>query len=53
MQGNFIKEWSSIKEAETYYNPHIKRPDNIGACCRGNQKTAYNYIWEYKQRSQQ
>jgi group I intron endonuclease len=49
LQDNFIKEWTSIKEAEYYYNPSIKTQDNIGACCRGNQKTAYNYKWTYQQ----
>jgi len=48
LQDNFIKEWSSIKEAEYYYNPAIKTQDNIGACCRNRQFTAYGYKWKYK-----
>ena len=23
--------------------------DGVGACCRGNQKTAYGFKWKYKQ----
>jgi hypothetical protein len=48
LEGNFIKEWSSIKEAEQYYNPKPKIQDNIGACCRGKSKTAYKFIWKFK-----
>ena len=36
LEGNFIKEWSSIKEAELHYNPGMS--NNIGACCRNKQK---------------
>lgn len=46
-----IKTWTSIKDAEEYF---CKRkltqqfhPDNIGACCRGKQKTAYGFVWKY------
>jgi hypothetical protein len=45
-QGNFIKEWSSQKEAQKYFSKD--KMDGIGAVCRGNQKTAYNYIWKFK-----
>jgi hypothetical protein len=24
------------------------KSDGVGAVCRGNQKTAYGYKWEYK-----
>lgn len=48
LQNHFIKEWPSIKEAEIYYNPRPKNQDNIGACCRGKQKTAYGFIWKFK-----
>ncbi len=47
LEGNFIKEWPSLKEAELYYNPRIKLQDNIGACCREKQQTAYGYKWKY------
>ena len=45
LEGNFIKEWSSQLEATKYLN---KTGDGIGACCRGRQKKAYNYIWKFK-----
>jgi hypothetical protein len=43
LQGNVIKEFSSIKEAV-----HITNIKQIGACCKGKQKTAGNYVWRYK-----
>ena len=42
-----VREWNSIKEAEFYYNSFAKS-NNIGACCREKQKTAYGYKWKYK-----
>ena len=47
LEGNFIKQWNSIKEAEQFYNPNKKSQDNIGCVCRGKQKTAYKHKWEY------
>jgi group I intron endonuclease len=46
-QGVFIKEWSSASEAELSLSNN-KSNDNIRACCRGKQKTAYKYIWKQK-----
>lgn len=43
--GNFIKEWSSITEANNYFKKGNK---NISSCCTGNSKTAYGYKWGYK-----
>lgn len=45
-EGEFVKEWPSVKK--------IKRQTNmwdgsIQKCCRGEHKTAYGYIWKYKQ----
>lgn len=46
---NYIKEWSSIKEAELYFRPNrIKIQDNIGKVCRGLTQSAYGFIWKYK-----
>ena len=42
LKGNFIKEWSSALEAEKF----IK--GDVGAFCRGIQKTAGKYIWKFK-----
>lgn len=46
LQGNFIKEWSSIKEAQEKTNSH-----HISMCCRGHKKylTSGGYIWKYKE----
>lgn len=42
-----IKEHESIKAAGNLFkNPNARI--GIGACCRGNQKTAYGFIWKYK-----
>jgi hypothetical protein len=46
IQGNFIKEWNSQDEAQLFFNK--PNSDGIGAVCRGKQKTAYNYIWKFK-----
>lgn len=49
LNDNFIKEWSSQKEAELFYNPTKPKSDNIGACCRGNrQLMAYGFKWKFK-----
>lgn len=45
LDGNFIKEWSSNKEANKTLN--IGAGD-ISSCCTGNQSTAGGYIWKYK-----
>jgi len=39
-QGNFIKEWSSITEANKYIS------GDIGAAVRGKQKIAGGFIWQ-------
>lgn len=45
-QGNFIKEWNSIKEATQSLK--INRSTLVN-CCRGTkQKTAGGFIWKYK-----
>ena len=42
LQGNFIKEWSSLNEARKCIQGDIQ------ACCSGKQKTAGGYIWKFK-----
>ena len=42
LEGQFIAEYPSIKEAERRTGI-----SNIGACCRGVQKTAGTSLWEY------
>lgn len=45
LDGEFIKEWESIKQAsEELYITH----SNIGRCCRGEQKKCGGFLWKYK-----
>lgn len=44
LQGNFIKEYPSIKIARKE-NPHTT---NITDVCRGKRKTAGGFFWKYK-----
>jgi group I intron endonuclease len=43
LEGNFIKEWSSINEANTWLNN-----GDIRACLKGVTKKAGGFIWKYK-----
>jgi hypothetical protein len=45
LQGNFIKEWDSAKQAGTFLK--IDSSD-ICSCRRGKRKSAGGYIWKYK-----
>ena len=47
LNGNFIKTWDSIKDAENYLN--LKFSGSICECCqhRRGRKSAYGYKWEY------
>ena len=46
LDGNFIKEWSSMHEIERELGfDHA----NISACCKGKRKSAYGFIWKYKE----
>lgn len=49
LEENFIKEWEFIKDAELFYHPDNKVKNNICNCCRGAQKSAYGYVWKYKE----
>ena len=45
-QGELIKEWNGVREVEYtlgYFH------NNISKCCKGKVKTAYGYIWKYKE----
>ena len=46
LDGTFIKEWKSIREAEKYYPLANK---NIASVCTGKRKTAAGYIWKYRE----
>lgn len=43
--GEFIKEWNYIREAA--YNLNINE-GSITECLKGRNKTAFGYIWKYK-----
>lgn len=47
LEENFIREFGSQTEAQYFMGK--PNSDGVGACCRGNQKTAYGYKWKYKQ----
>jgi group I intron endonuclease len=46
LNGEFIKEWSYIKEAAKYYNINSA---NIVANCKGRYKSTGGFIWKYKE----
>ena len=48
-EGNFIKKWDSITKAEISLHPKNKRSTNIVNCCLGKQKSAYGFVWRYKE----
>lgn len=45
LQGNFIDQWNSIKEAAKYFN--IKSASSISACCLGKRHSVKDFIWKY------
>lgn len=45
MEGNFIKEWASAKEAAEAL--HTNSPQIIN-CANGKARTAYGYVWKKK-----
>lgn len=42
--GELIREWTSTAEC----GRNGFHQGNIAACCRGDRKSAYGYIWKYK-----
>lgn len=42
LEDNFIKRWSSLKEAQLFYKGDIQ------ACCTNKQKSAGGYKWKYE-----
>lgn len=45
-QGNFIKEWECGYDASQYLN---KPNSAISECCCRKRKSAYGYIWKFKE----
>lgn len=46
-EGVFIKDWNSLSEIEKELGYSA---GNICSCCKKRIKTAYDYIWRYKER---
>ena len=46
LEGNFIKEWDSVKEFENITG--LKSNGGICRCCKGKQNKALGYTWKYK-----
>ena len=44
MDGEFVREYSSLKDCERYGF----KSGNIQHCCSGLYKSAYGFIWKYK-----
>lgn len=44
--GKYLATFNSIHEAAKYIK---KEPSAICACCKGKHKSAYKYIWKYKE----
>ena len=45
LDGEFVREWDSLCEIERQTGfPRT----NISACCRGKHKSAYGFVWKYK-----
>ena len=48
LRGNLIKEYISVRQAALSIKSSTKNIEsNIIACCKGKQKSAYNYRWMY------
>lgn len=48
LNGEFIKEWNSVYDAAEAVSGVWGASGNIFQCCKGNYKTAYGYVWRYK-----
>ncbi len=47
LNGEFIREFATIAEANASLGKALNS-SLIGQCCKGKNKSAYKYIWEYK-----
>lgn len=47
LNGKYLKEWKSASDAEKEMRG--KNTGNISNCLNGKTKTAYGYIWKYKE----
>ena len=46
LNGDLVKEWECISDVVSAGY----RPGNVCWCCKGRLKTAYGYIWRYKEK---
>ena len=46
LEGNFIKEWSSITEANKFFSKN--KNTHISSVCKGKRNTCFGYKWKYK-----
>ena len=44
--GEFIREWCSVSEIDRQLGFDFR---NVSACCRGERKSSYGFIWKYKE----
>lgn len=47
LNGNFIKEFSSQREANKYIGNHKNGASQILRCCKQKRPTAFGYIWRF------
>jgi len=45
LDGTFIKQWNSAREAQRFING--KNDGSVADCCRGKCKTGYKFKWSY------
>ena len=45
LEGNYIRDWNSAKEAALILRPKKENGTDIIACLNGKQKTAYGFKW--------
>jgi len=45
LEGNYIRDWNSAKEAALTLRPKKENGTDIIACLKGKQKTAYGFKW--------
>ena len=48
LQGNFVKEWNSIQEANEFYNAS-KGGGHISDCCNYKRDIAFGFIWRFSE----
>lgn len=47
LDGTYIRDFKSISDALIFLNKSLKH-SHISSCCKGKRKSAYGYIWKYK-----